>query len=309
MSISRRHFMQRSAAAALSATAWASLSRRAAAFPLGLAPGVQLWSVGDELEQDEDGTLRALAKIGFKEVELFELPKSPVAFRKNFDNLGLKIVGGHFYLDSLRRQETLDSAHVLGLHYLIVVFPTLRVWADKDISNMTVKELNPAYEKITLEDYRWNAEQLNKLGVTVKRSGLQLGYHNHAIDLKPLGNIRGLDVLIDATDPHLVVFEMDCGHVIHAGQDPIAYLKKYGSRIQLLHLKDLKAGYGVSSSIDTEEKDTNAELGLGVIDWQGVFNAAKPAGVKHYFIEHEGKMDHSHLEALQISYRYLERLT
>src|ERR1035438_828628 len=49
-------------------------------------------------------------------------------------------------------------------------------------------------------------------------AGLQLGYHNHAIDLKKLeGGVMGLDTLIQGTDPNLVVFEMDCGHVIHAG--------------------------------------------------------------------------------------------
>jgi sugar phosphate isomerase/epimerase len=90
------------------------------------------------------------------------------------------------------------------------------------------------------------------------------------------------------------------------GADPVQYLKNYPQRIHLLHLKDLKPGYGVSSSIDTEEKDTNAELGKGVIDWPQLFEVAKRGSVRHYFVEHEGRMDHPPLEAIENSLRYLK---
>lgn len=95
--------------------------------------------------------------------------------------------------------------------------------------------------------------------------------------------------------------------MIHAGQDPIAYLRKYPTRITLLHLKDLKPGYSVSTSLDTEDKDTNAEIGSGVIDWKRLFETAKQGNVKHWFVEHEGMMDRPLIEAVAQSYRYLER--
>jgi len=102
---------------------------------------------------------------------------------------------------------------------------------------------------------------------------------------------------------------MDCGHVIHAGYDPIAYLNKYPMRIELLHIKDLVPGYHVSTTLDTEDKDTNAEIGSGSIDWKKLFATAGRYGhVKHYFVEHEGKMAHPPLEALRISYDYLHGL-
>jgi sugar phosphate isomerase/epimerase len=79
-------------------------------------------------------------------------------------------------------------------------------------------------------------------------------------------------------------------------------------RIQLLHLKDLKPGYGISASIDTEEKDTNAELGAGVIDWKALFRAAARGNIKHYFVEHEGAMAHPPLESVANSLKYLKTL-
>lgn len=308
MQISRRVFVRRVGAAA-AFTAFGSLAtRRASAYPLGLKPGIQLWSVKDALEADQAGTLRKIGAMGYREVELYELPRSTAEFKKQCDEAGLTIVGGHFYLQSLKDRKTIDAALQLGMHYIIVVFPTLRSIRDRDISNMSVRELNPLYEKISADDYKWNAEQFNHYGAEVKRDGLQLGYHNHAIDLKTFGTRSALQILIDSTDPDLVVFEMDCGHMIHAGADPIAYLRQYPQRIQLLHLKDLKAGYSISATIDTEEKDTNAELGAGVIDWKKLFQVAARGNIKHYFVEHEGAMVHPPLESVANSLKYLKSL-
>src|SRR3984957_10928213 len=159
----------------------------AAAYPLGLAPGLQLWTVKDALGTDEAGTLKEVARIGYRELELYQVPKSPGEFKKRCDDLGLRLTGSHVSLQSLDDPNTLDVAHQLALQYLIVVFPTLRAIGTKDISKMSVGELNPLYEKITADDYRWNAEQFNRHGAALKRDGLQLGYHNHAVDLKTFG--------------------------------------------------------------------------------------------------------------------------
>lgn len=308
MAVSRRVFLGQIGAAATFVALGSLIARRARAYPLGLEPGVQLWSVKDALESDPAGTLRKIGAMGYREVELYELPRSPVEFKKQCNDAGLKIVGGHFYLQSLANRATIDAALQLGMHYIIVVFPTLRSISDRDISSMSVSELNPLYQRISVDDYRWNAEEFNRYGALVKRDGLQLGYHNHAIDLKTFGNHSAYEILIESTQPELVVFEMDCGHMIHAGADPIKYLRKYPQRIQLLHLKDLKPGYGISASIDTEEKDTNAELGAGVIDWKALFRVAAQGNVKHYFVEHEGQMAHPPLESIANSLEYLRTL-
>ncbi len=142
----------------------------------------------------------------------------------------------------------------------------------------------------------------------LKKNGLQLGYHNHAVDLKKFGDVVALDLLIQSTDPSPVVFELDCGHVIHAGYDPIAYLKKYPARIQLLHLKDLKPGFAVTTSLAAEDMGTNGEISDGMIHWQEVFKAAKQGSVKHYFVEHEGKMSRPPLQAIANSYKFLQSL-
>jgi len=285
-----------------------ALSPPARAYPLHLQPGVQLWSVKDELQADQAGTLQKLGAMGYREVELYRLPDSPALFKKQCEDAGLAIVGGHFQLNALKDRKTIDGALQLGMHYLIVVYPTLRSLADKEIFSMPHAEVNAMYDKISADDYQWNAEQFNLRGAELKREGLQLGYHNHTIDLKTFGNRSAYEILIDSTDPELVVFEMDCGHMVHAGADSIEYLRKYPKRIQLLHLKDMKAGFEISTAPDGAELGTNAELGDGVIDWKKLFRVAARGNIKHYFVEHEGKMAHPPLEAVANSLNYLKTL-
>jgi sugar phosphate isomerase/epimerase len=307
MKIPRRAFVRN--AALTGGAAWLAWGGRLlSGSPLGLVPGVQLWSVREQLKENLNGTLHQLAAIGYREVELFETPKSPGEFRKNVEGAGLKCVSGHFELRDLKDPATIAAAQELGLTYMILVFPALPSLGGQSV-DANFEQFVPRYEKISLSDYKWNAEQLNLCAENLKRHGIRTGYHNHAIDFKNLGGMRGFDTLIQNTDPTLVCFEMDCGHVIHAGYDPIAYLNKYPTRIELLHIKDLVPGYHVSTTLDTEDKDTNAEIGSGTIDWKKLFETAARYGyVKHYFVEHEGKMAHPPLEALQISYNYLAKL-
>lgn len=308
MSTSRREFARHLGAATTVAALGAAFSGRARAYPLGLEPGLQLWSVKDSLQSDQAGTLAKIGAMGYREVELYALPPSPLEFKQQCAAAGLAIVGGHFSLRSLKDPNTLDGALQLGMQYMIVVFPTLRALADTDPFTLPRGEMSARFDNISADDYRWNAEQFNLRGAELKRHGLQLGYHNHTIDLKTFGKHSAYEILIEATDPDLVIFEMDCGHMIHAGADPIAYLQKYPRRIQLLHLKDLEAGFVASTSVDGAEKDTNAELGTGVIDWRTLFQVAARGNIKHYFVEHEGKMAHAPLASVANSLSYLKTL-
>lgn len=305
---SRREFVRHMSAVAAIAALGSMAARPARAYPLGLKPGLQLWSVKDALEADQTGTLQKIGAMGYREVELYKLPVAPVEFKQQCGDAGLAIVGGHFPLKALKDRKTIDDALQLGMHYLIVVFPTLRSLADKEILSIPPAELNALYDNISADDYKWNAEQFNLRGAELKREGLQLGFHNHTIDLKTFGKRSAYEILIESTDPELVVFEMDCGHMVHAGADPIAYLRKYPKRIRLLHLKDMKAGFETSTSPDAAEQGTNAELGDGVIDWKKLFQVAALGHIKHYFVEHEGKMAHPPLESVANSLNYLQAL-
>jgi sugar phosphate isomerase/epimerase len=79
---------------------------------------------------------------------------------------------------------------------------------------------------------------------------------------------------------------MDVFWVQFGGGDPVALLKKYGSRWKLMHLKDMRKGTKKDmTGLSSPENDV--PLGTGEIDLPGILREAKKLGIKHYFIEDE----------------------
>ena len=100
--------------------------------------------------------------------------------------------------------------------------------------------LDPRTIANSADGYKKAADQYNTWGQKAKRMGLKFGFHNHNVEFKDYGDVTGFDVLMKNTDPALVQWQMDCYWVAQAGHDPVAMLRRYGKRMQSLHVKDRK---------------------------------------------------------------------
>ena len=164
---------------------------------------------------------------------------------------------------------------------------------------------------MTADDWKWNAEQFNKVGEEVKKVGLKLAYHNHNFEFKSYLSTTGYDEFISLTDPNLVKLELDCGWVTVAGYDPIAYLTKYPDRYRLLHIKDFKKGFAPTTTL--AEGGPNApvptELGSGGIDYLRVLDAASKGHIDAMFVEQEPPFtEMSAFDAIKVDYEYLKSI-
>jgi len=279
--------------------------------------GLELYTVGKEMEEDPRGTLKQVAAVGYKEVELSPMSKiGAKELRPMLDEFGLENTAGHYMLPDLLKD--LDSkiafAKEMGQRYMVVTVPWIadmsRVKADPKDGQMAF--FMALLASLTLDDFKWNAEQFNKLGAQVKKAGLQLGYHNHNFEFKKYqGGVTGYDEFLRLTDPELVILEMDCGWVTVAGHDPIAYLNKFPSRYQLLHIKDFKKGFTPTQTLGEtgEGAPVPTELGRGVIDYGKIFAAARKAHIHSLFVEQEPPFkEMPALEAMKVDYEYLHNL-
>jgi sugar phosphate isomerase/epimerase len=261
---SRRAFLK--TAGAVTAAACAG-SRFSAADARHVPVGLQLYSVREQLPKDFDGTLHQLSSIGIKEVEAAGYFKKTAAeFRHSLDQAGLRCVSTHHALLELKPKldEWIDYGHTIGLEYIICS------WAGV--------HRDPARKGgMTLDDWRYAAEEFNKIGEKVKAAGITFGYHNHWVEFGTEGGVVFYDELLKRTDPKLVLFEMDCGWVVAGGHNPVDYLSKTPERFPMLHVKDLVK--------QPNDKYKNVVMGKGTIDYKPILAAA--AGLKHYFIEQE----------------------
>ncbi len=310
----RRVFLKTTAAFSLAAPFLFKTNMNAA--PLNLPIGLQLYTVGKEMDDDPMGTLKQVAAIGYKDVELSPLAKmSTKDLKKALDDTGLKNLSGHYMLPDLMSslQEKIDSAKQLGQEYMVVTVPWV---ADpsrfkSDPSEGQFGLFLAILRGMTLDDWKWNAEQFNKVGEQTKKAGLQLGYHNHNFEFKSYGAVTGYDEFLRLTDPELVKLELDCGWMTVAGKDPVTYLTKYSDRYRLLHIKDFQKGFTPRTTL--MDKNPGApvptELGRGAVDYTRIFAAARNAKIRAIYVEQEPPFtEMPALEAIKVDYNYLKNL-
>jgi len=292
---SRREFLLHSGlgVAALAASRFT----RAAAGP-GKRPGIQLYTINDAMRSDPAGSLKKLRQIGFQEVESAGFGKlSAKEFRGLLDDAGLTCPSAHLRFDVANLGPAFDDAHALGAKFAVCSMMRSLVLGQ----NAPQDGLKTG---ISLDEAKRTAELSNRIGAAAQRAGLEFVYHNHNFEFADVGGgVIGYDLLLQQTDPQLVKFEVDCGWMIFAGHDPVAYFRKYPHRFPMIHVKDFLPRV----SGDTEMK--GAELGHGTVDYKPIFAAGAKAGLQHYFVEQEGPFARmSPLEAAKVDCDYLRSI-
>ena len=193
------------------------------------------------------------------------------------------------------------NAHALGARYVTTpIFPmparTTRM-PDEPIPDW----LGRMSAAMTIDDWRRIADMLNEKAALLAREDLRLCYHNHNLEFVRVGEATALELLFANTDPALVGFQIDTGWVAAAGADPAALITRYHDRIRMLHLKDI-----AETQANTALTMNPADVGAGRIDWARVLNAAKAAGVEHYFIEQEPPFTRPRLDSVRSGFQYIQ---
>jgi len=233
--------------------------------------GFQTYVVREMLNKDFPGTLKIMADMGYKIVEMCypktyaQLGFGPLAalktseIKKTIEDAGLTCPSSHFgyadFTDEVRLNEAIQYSHDLGITQVICS----TFW----IQNK---------ENLKISDYQEAADKLNKGAEKIKAAGLQAGFHNHSFEFVMLDGSLVYDVLLQRFDPNLVKMQFQT-EVINYGFKASDYFKKYPGRFFSAHLSDW----------NTEKKAV--PIGKGIINWNEFFAEAKTGGVKNIFVE------------------------
>jgi sugar phosphate isomerase/epimerase len=278
--MNRRDFLKTSAGTALSglvAGNFKSLAAQPAEKTLEKI-GVQLYTVRSLMQKDFEGTLKQVAAAGYKEVEFAGYyERKPGDVKKLLDDLGLTAPATHQGLAVFQDKMDwlVETAKTIGHQYLVCP------WLAPDQRN-------------SIDNYKQLAASFNKFGEACQKAGLQFAYHNHDFEFQTVDGQIPFDVLLAATDPKLVQFELDLFWIKKGGQDTLAYFAKHPGRFALCHVKDM------------DEQGAMLDVGKGKINFAKIFAQAEQAGLKHYFVEHDEPKDP--LQSITNSCQYLKQL-
>lgn len=275
----RREFIGASVigVATLAATTRQALAADRKKLPIG----VQLYSVRGVFQRDIPGTLAGIKKIGFDAVEFagyFSYENDAKGLRKLLDDNGLKCCGTHLQgglqpITGDNLNKTIEFNEILGNSLLVVPsFPNTR----------------------TLEAWAKNAETLSEVSEKLKPRKMRIGYHNHWTEFQPIEGERPEDYFFGKASPE-VFMQLDIGHCLHGGGDPVAYLKKFAGRVLSVHAKD----YGETPSADV--------VGQGKVKWPEVLEACETIGGTQWYIIEEESGQFQGLDGIDKSFQGLKK--
>jgi sugar phosphate isomerase/epimerase len=280
----RREFIQNSAFAAAGLLALPSFLHAGKA-KSGI--GLQLYTLRDTIQQDPKGVLQKVAGFGYKELETFAYNDGKIfgmpfaEFGSYIKSLGMKATSGHYGLDMAKGdkwEKAVTDAKSIGQEYMVVPY------------------LNEP-ERKSIDDYKRICASLNKAGEVAKKNKIKFSYHNHAFEFDTLDGQTPYDVMLAELDPKLVSMEMDIFWVVNAGRDPLQYFEKHPGRFTQWHVKDM----------DKTDKNKNADIGSGTIDWKAIFAKAKQSGMKHFYVEQESYPG-APIDSVEASIKYLKTI-
>jgi sugar phosphate isomerase/epimerase len=276
---SRRKFL------ALAAGSLVSAAEQKFSRPLGL----QLYSLRREAAKDLPGTFALIRELGFTRLEVGDFfNRTASEFQRLLSGNGLKATSMGAGWGQLAKSvnQAADDARTLGVEYV------------------TCSQI-PRKKQLTLEDVTRAAEDLNRWGESLARSGLRLCYHIHGYEFVPGPDGTLFDTLAKRINAQFANFEMDVFWVVFGNEDPVELLQRYSGRFPLMHVKDIRKGEARTFNPGTVAEEASVPLGAGEVQWRPVLDAARKHGVRHYYLEEE----HPNTVAqIRQSLRYLEQI-
>ncbi|MEO5594778.1 MAG: sugar phosphate isomerase/epimerase [Chitinophagaceae bacterium] len=239
--------------------------------------GIQLYSVRDDMKKDPAGTLKKLAGIGYKHVEHANYIDhkfygfTQKEFKTLLDGLGLKMPSGHTRMnaehwDAVKKdftdewKKTVADAAAMGQQYVI------SPWLDDSLRK-------------NYDDLVRYMEVFNKSGELCKKSGMKFGYHNHDFEFSvKLNDTTVFDIILQNTDPSLVMQQLDIGNMYNAGAKALDVVNKYPGRFISMHVKD-------EIKIDGQHEPYESTiLGKGILPVKEIIDLGRKSGGTTLFI-------------------------
>ncbi len=291
MTTSRRDFIKKSAFAVAGTSLFSS---SLFARPVGKEVlGLQLYCVRNEMKADPLGTLKELAAMGYQHVEHANYINrkfygwTPAEFKKILTDLGMTMPSGHTVLgpnhwDATKKdftdawKYTVEDAAYMGQQFVISPWMDQKVRQSKDA---LMQQL----------------EIFNKSGELCKKSGMKFGYHNHDFEFsEKFGDKTLYDIILENTDPNLVMQQLDTGNLYNGGAKAIDVVQKYPGRFESLHVKDEIVAEGGN------EKYESTILGKGIVNVKEVVDLCrKSGGTIHFIIEQEAYQGKTPLQCMK----------
>jgi inosose dehydratase len=232
-----------------------------------------------------------MALAGFKGSEVGnKYPKDPAVLNKALGLRGLTICNAWFSSFLTTRPYAEVEAEFIQHRDFLHAVGARVIGAAEQGHSIQGLDLPVFDQKPSFTDAEWTrlTEGLDKLGRRAQEKGMTLTYHHHMGT--GVQTAAEIDRLMEHTTPGLLDLLFDTGHLVFAGEDHLAVLKKWGKRIKHVHLKDVRPA--VVAKIKAEKKSFLTAVksgaftvpGDGSVDFVPVFQALRDLAYQGWWV-------------------------
>jgi sugar phosphate isomerase/epimerase len=226
---------------------------------------LQLYTLRDFTANPEDfkTTLQRVREIGYPAVELAGTAGLPPAeAAKIVRDAGLEICSSHESPQMIveNPQEVVDRLGELGVNHAVYAYPAGVDFSDVSQVDGLITGLDAA-------------------GAVLRRAGMTLCYHNHALEYFRRAGRAVLEEIFARTSPEHLQAELDIHWVQAGGGNPAETCRRLAGRLPLLHMKDF--------TVTATGERQFAEVGHGNLNIPEILAAAGAAGCQWFIVEQD----------------------
>jgi inosose dehydratase len=243
------------------------------------------------------------------------MPKNPQVLLRDLQARGMNLVGGFVGLelrDPAKRAQEIEKGLEIGNYFKSLGASYLIAADSGDARRIEAGGHVDASVGLTDEQWRSLGSGLNELATALKPSGVKLVFHNH------VGTYVETEEetcrLLDETDPSLVGWCLDCGHLVYGGGDVLRMLQKYGGRVGYVHIKDVD-GEILQRALQERwsfhralKAFIFAKLGHGIVNIAAVIRALTDSGYDGWLVVEQDTTPGDPTRVARENRRYLEGL-
>jgi sugar phosphate isomerase/epimerase len=236
---------------------------------------LQTYTLRDAFTADFHGTLKAVADIGYKGIEVSgAYGQTPEQIARAVADLGMVVCSNH---GALPTAQTLDE---------IVAY-------QRGIGSTRLGSGFGPDDLKTVDGCKAAAEKLQAAAEMLAPYGISVHVHNHYWEFHRVEDGRyALDVMLEAAPS--IKSQLDLYWVAFGGADPVEVLGRISKRVVLAHVKDGMLG----------DKPHFKALGTGQVDLPAAIAALDPQ-VTEWLIVEQDQSDGDMLADVRTSYEYL----
>jgi inosose dehydratase len=185
--------------------------------------------------------LDEMVRAGYDVTEWgMNMPKDSARMVGDLKQRGLQMLGGFVGLElrnPKKRDEEIERGFEIGCYFKSIGGNYLIAADSGDARRRQEAGHVDSAGGLNSEQRKSLAEGLNELGRRLRPEGVRVVFHNHVGTYVETESETAC--LLDETDPELVSWCLDCGHLTYGGGDNLKMLGKHGERVGFVHIKDV----------------------------------------------------------------------